>query len=79
MKCKDCGYEGGMGFTCPNCSGKNYIDDHCSSPDWSVEPTGSITPLKDIFKPVENIGVFKRPEIDIKGVKDRLTNKKIRR
>ncbi len=35
MKCKDCGYEGRqvMGFTCPNCGGKNYVDDHCSSPN----------------------------------------------
>lgn len=25
-----------------------------------IEPTGSITPLKDYFKPMENIGVFKK-------------------
>lgn len=33
MKCKDCGYEGESAVTCPNCGSKNYIDDHCASPD----------------------------------------------
>jgi len=29
-----------------------------------IEPTGSIIPQKDWFKPMENIGVFKKPEIE---------------
>ena len=40
MKCKDCGYEGGINikdFTCPNCGGKNFVDDHCSSPDFIIK------------------------------------------
>ena len=35
MKCKDCGYEGGNRFTCPNCGSKNYVDDHCVRPNYS--------------------------------------------
>jgi len=28
-----------------------------------IEPTGSIIPLRDYFKPVENIGVFKKGDL----------------
>jgi len=66
MRCKDCGYEGGNSITCPNCGDKNYVDDHCVSPDWSVEPTGETTALEDYFRPLENIGIFKKPEIERK-------------
>jgi len=56
MKCKDCGYEGG-GYNniCPNCGGKNYVDDHCVQPDWSVEPTGEITALENYFRPLDKL------------------------
>lgn len=30
----------------------------------TIEPTGTITPLKDYFKPVKNIGVFPKPKIE---------------
>lgn len=29
-----------------------------------IEPTGSITPLRDSFKPVKNIGVFPKPKLE---------------
>ncbi|MBA7583978.1 hypothetical protein ES708_25930 [subsurface metagenome] len=65
MKCKDCGYEGG-GYSniCPDCGGKNYVDDHCVSPDWRVEPTGTVIPQEDFFEPVKNIGIFPKPKIE---------------
>ena len=55
MKCKDCGYEGGNSITCPDCGSKNYVDDHCALPDWSVEPTGSIIPQEDWFNPIDKL------------------------
>jgi hypothetical protein len=33
----------------------NSVDDHCASPDWSVEPTGSIIPQEDWFKPIDKL------------------------
>ena len=30
----------------------------------TIQPNGTITPLKDYFKPLKNIGVFKKPEIE---------------
>ena len=30
----------------------------------TIEPCGTMIPTKDFFKPVENIGVFKKPEIE---------------
>jgi len=31
-----------------------------------LKPVGSFWPLKDIFNPVENIGVFKKPKLERK-------------
>ena len=29
-----------------------------------IQPTGTITPLRDYFKPYKNIGVFPKPKIE---------------
>jgi len=34
-----------------------------------ILPTGTITPLKDYFKPYKNIGVFPKPPIERKDQK----------
>jgi len=37
------------------------IEKQLGEQEGKIKPTRSITPLKDYFKPMENIGVFKKP------------------